>query len=71
MADVKINIRPNGPLLIEGEFELLDSEGNAIKLDSSKPAYALCRCGHSKNSPFCDGAHKSCGFDSVVVAPGE
>ena len=69
MAEVKITIRPNGPLLVEGGFQLVDSEGNAFELDPSKPAYALCRCGQTANSPFCDGAHKSCGFDSTVVAP--
>lgn len=68
MADVKINVRPNGPLLIEGSFELIDSEGNPMPLDASKPAYALCRCGQSANNPFCDGTHKSCGFESTVVA---
>jgi len=29
---------------------------------------SLCRCGESANKPFCDSAHRGCGFDSVVVA---
>jgi CDGSH-type Zn-finger protein len=59
-------VRDNGPLLIQGSFTLVDAEGNAIALDPSKPNCALCRCGASHNKPFCDGAHKTCGFQSVV-----
>jgi CDGSH-type Zn-finger protein len=62
MSDVKITIRDNGPLLIEGSFKLVDADGNEFALDPNKPAYALCRCGESKNKPFCDGAHKGCNF---------
>ena len=64
MPDVKITTRPNGPFLVEGPFTLVDSQGNEFKLDASKPAYALCRCGESSNRPFCDGSHKNCGFAS-------
>lgn len=70
MAAVKIRIRDNGPLLVEGPVELLDAEGKAFPLDASKPAFALCRCGQSKNKPFCDGSHKSCGFAAAEHAPG-
>lgn len=65
MSDTKINVRDNGPLLIEGSFTLVDAEGNVFKSDPSKPAYAFCRCGASERKPFCDGAHKACGFASV------
>ena len=65
MSDVKINIRDNGPFLVEGPITLVDAEGNAYPLDSSKPAIALCRCGASANRPFCDGSHKGCGFESA------
>ena len=68
MADVTVRVRDNGPLLVEGPFSLVDAEGNAIQLAAGKPTYALCRCGESKNMPFCDGAHKDCGFESVVRA---
>lgn len=64
MADVTIRMRPNGPILVEGPFKLIDSAGNEFVLDAAKPAYALCRCGQSARRPFCDGAHKACGFAS-------
>jgi len=71
MADINIRMRPNGPLLVEGTFSLTDSQGNAFPLNSEKPAIALCRCGASKNRPFCDGAHKGCDFESDERAPAE
>ncbi|MDG2382569.1 MAG: CDGSH iron-sulfur domain-containing protein [Pirellulaceae bacterium] len=68
MSDVKISVRDNGPFLVEGPITLVDGEGNAYPIDKSKPAIALCRCGHSTNQPFCDGSHKGCGFDSTERA---
>jgi CDGSH-type Zn-finger protein len=64
MADVTIRMRPNGPFLVEGPFHLVDSRGNEFVIPPNKPAIALCRCGDSKNRPFCDGTHKTCGFIS-------
>lgn len=57
----KVQIRPNGPILVSGNFVLLDANGNPVDL-GGKDTIALCRCGHTKNSPFCDGSHKQCGF---------
>ncbi|MCA9229083.1 MAG: CDGSH iron-sulfur domain-containing protein [Planctomycetales bacterium] len=71
MADVNIRMRPHGPFLVEGSFNLTDSEGNAFPLNPDKPAIALCRCGASENRPFCDGAHKTCDFSSDERAPAE
>ena len=71
MSDVKVSIRDDGPLLVQGDFQLLDAEGNPLPLAADKPAFALCRCGASANKPFCDGAHKSAGFESRVRAPSE
>ncbi len=68
MADVKIRMRANGPFLVEGTVEVLDSQGNPFPLDADKPAIALCRCGGSKNKPFCDGSHRDCGFTSDQMA---
>ncbi|NOZ40626.1 MAG: CDGSH iron-sulfur domain-containing protein [Planctomycetes bacterium] len=68
---VKISMRPNGPFLVSGPITLTDSEGNAFPLDADKPAIALCRCGASGNNPFCDGSHKTCGFESDQRASAE
>ena len=61
MSDVTIKARENGPLLVTGSFTLTDHLGNVFDL-TGKPNVALCRCGASKQKPFCDGSHKSCGF---------
>ncbi len=70
MSKVTISCRENGPFLVEGEVTLLDPKGQAYPLKADKPI-ALCRCGASKNRPFCDGAHKACGFESAESAPSE
>jgi len=61
---VKITVRPNGPLQVEGTIELIDGSGKQWDL-TGKPAVFLCRCGASENKPFCDGAHKKVGFQSA------
>jgi CDGSH-type Zn-finger protein len=57
----------NGPLRIEGEFEILDPNGAVFGLAGRK-VISLCRCGHSANRPFCDGSHNRMGFSDSVVA---
>ena len=52
---------PNGPLLLNGNVTLVTGAGR-VAWKGSK--CALCRCGASKNKPFCDGAHKAAGFVS-------
>ena len=68
MSDVRIKIRDNGPFLVEGPVKLEDADGNEFSIAADKPAIALCRCGASKNRPFCDGGHKECGFESAERA---
>lgn len=70
MSNIHIRLRPHGPLVIEGPFTLADSAGNLFTLPTDKPAVALCRCGQSAKKPFCDGAHKTCGFESDERAEG-
>ena len=67
MAASEIRVLAHGPLIVSGEFELLDSEGNKYDLEG-KPNAAICRCGTSANKPFCDGSHKTCNFQSEVKA---
>lgn len=55
-AATSITVCHRGPLLIRGDFDLLDHEGNPI--DAGRTTIALCRCGHSGRKPFCDGSHK-------------
>lgn len=57
----QIKILNNGPLVVTGDFQLCDSQGNVSK---KKEKIFLCRCGQSNNKPFCDGTHKKVGFDS-------
>lgn len=59
MSNVKMNLIENGPIIVEGSFELKDSKGNKIETEDN---IALCRCGGSKNKPFCDGTHKKINF---------
>jgi CDGSH-type Zn-finger protein len=61
MASTKIIVRNDGPLRVEGEFEIVDMQGQVYGL-AGRNSIALCRCGHSANKPFCDGAHKAAGF---------
>lgn len=61
MASTKITVRDNGPLRVEGDFEILDMQGKAFGL-AGRTAVSLCRCGHSANKPFCDGSHKTVNF---------
>jgi len=58
VSDTGPTITPyrDGPLIVRGEFMLLDQEGNAI--ETGRDPIALCRCGKSRSRPFCDGTHQ-------------
>lgn len=57
MATTKITVNSNGSLKVDGDFEIVDSEGNVYGLQG-RTLVSLCRCGRSNNKPFCDGSHK-------------
>jgi len=48
---------PDGPLLLRGDFEILDADGTVVPC--RRRTVALCRCGRSSIKPFCDGTHKA------------
>ncbi|MHA7275247.1 CDGSH iron-sulfur domain-containing protein [Arthrobacter sp. HLT1-21] len=51
---------PDGPLLVRGDFDIVDPDGNQLR--RSRKTVALCRCGASVIKPYCDGSHKLIGF---------
>jgi CDGSH-type Zn-finger protein/uncharacterized Fe-S cluster protein YjdI len=55
-----VRVRENGPLAIEAQLQIKG-------VPQASPRATLCRCGQSKNKPFCDGSHTAAGF----VATGE
>jgi CDGSH-type Zn-finger protein len=54
---------PNGPLIVRGDVDILDEQGDLV--DPRRRTVALCRCGASAIRPFCDGSHKLVGFRTV------
>ena len=67
MAATRVTVRNDGPILIEGDFEIVDAAGNPFGL-AGRTKISLCRCGSSEKKPFCDGTHKGCEFNSSVEA---
>jgi CDGSH-type Zn-finger protein len=55
----EFKVLKNGPLQVSGDFVLKSMEGKV--LETRNPAF-LCRCGGSKNKPFCDGTHRKVGL---------
>lgn len=57
--------RKNGPYLINGTATYIDADGN--EQTTTGTTIALCRCGQSKNKPFCDGSHRAVGFEAPEI----
>ena len=66
MSKTKLTVTKNGFIKIDGDFEIVDPEGNVYDLHG-RTALGLCRCGLSANKPFCDGAHRN-GFEHDATA---
>ena len=56
----RIMVEKNGPYRVTGGVELLNEP---FRQGASPRRYTLCRCGQSKNKPFCDGSHWDAGFE--------
>ncbi len=54
-----VTIQANGPIVVEGQIEIIDAEQNVLARESY---VEFCRCGQSKTKPYCDQTHASCGF---------
>jgi CDGSH-type Zn-finger protein len=75
----RIRISNNGPYLVSGAPRLttrtpvVDMQGDAVAwtegpADKTRATYVLCRCGQSRDKPFCDGSHQRVGFDGTCTA---
>ncbi len=58
MSKTKLTVLSNGSLKVEGDFEIVDKNGNNYDL-GGRELVSLCRCGLSTNKPFCDGSHRN------------
>ena len=57
----EVEIRPDGPLYIYGPVRIVDEQRG---IDRVENRVVLCRCGQSKNKPFCDNSHSRTNFRS-------
>ena len=73
----KIKVTKNGPYIVTGNVKLsekvITSKGKTYEYKEGRTflqqdEYALCRCGNSKNMPFCDGSHIEVGFNGIETA---
>ncbi|MGZ3298649.1 MAG: CDGSH iron-sulfur domain-containing protein, partial [Asticcacaulis sp.] len=66
VRDGPLHVDPqrNGPLKVSGNLEICAGTGRVVK---RVDGVMLCRCGHSKNKPFCDGSHRAAGFEADGV----
>lgn len=70
---ITIKVNNNGPLMISAadvpSVQLVTADGTVIPMPEGKNVF-LCRCGASTRKPFCDGGHKTSGFDGTCVTAG-
>jgi CDGSH-type Zn-finger protein/uncharacterized Fe-S cluster protein YjdI len=66
-----IEVSKDGPYRVTGGLPLTDESGEPVDrtAGSSLEHYALCRCGHSQNKPFCSGMHYYVDFKHPVPDP--
>ncbi len=60
-APLEISMAPNGPILVKGPIAIEAADGNETQ---GGVKGALCRCGASRNRPYCDGSHVAAGFEA-------
>lgn len=57
--EVRLRLRRNGPLILQGPVRVEREDGTLIREAESM---AFCRCGASREQPFCDGSHRVTAF---------
>jgi uncharacterized Fe-S cluster protein YjdI len=57
----EVRVMKDGPLIVKGDFKIIGTDGSELR--QMKMA-SFCRCGQSKNMPFCDGTHRKISFSS-------
>ena len=57
--NIKMRVKENGSIRVTGTVDFVDADGNVME---TKTDFSLCRCGASKEKPFCDGSHKAANF---------
>lgn len=64
---MRITVLENGPNKVELEGATYRVVRDGQEETIERPVFFLCRCGHSSNKPFCDGTHKSIGFEAAAA----
>jgi CDGSH-type Zn-finger protein len=78
-SNCRIKVTKNGPYIVQGNVPLseqtiiADADKTALEWQQgkqypTKETYSLCRCGQSKNKPFCDGSHVKANFNGAETA---
>jgi uncharacterized Fe-S cluster protein YjdI len=62
-AAVVVTLSTDGPLALEGRVRVQTARGEVVR---ESERMALCRCGGTRNQPFCDGGHLRVGFKSTI-----
>ncbi|MFI3317367.1 MAG: CDGSH iron-sulfur domain-containing protein [Rikenellaceae bacterium] len=82
-SKMHITVTEKGPYLVYGapplfqQFILTDQAGECRRYEKGaefsmqKEPTSLCRCGHSKDNPYCDGSHIRSQWDPKLTAPME
>ena len=78
-ADQNVTVRPDGPYIVRGGVPLvrkkqkMSEHGEPLEwlndgVISTENVSRLCRCGQSRNRPYCDGTHTKIEFDGTEAA---
>src|SRR5271165_6893831 len=78
-SNARVVVSKDGPYLVTGDIPLstqiitTDTDGGSENWREAgtvpaRKSYALCRCGQSRQKPFCDGSHAKVGFDGSETA---